>query len=39
MTATRERDGVGSGAAFAVVMIVLSVVVFLAVRDSERSGP
>lgn len=39
MTATRERDGVGSEAAFAVVMVVLSVVVFLAVRDSERSEP
>ncbi|ESS07196.1 MAG: hypothetical protein A07HB70_00468 [uncultured archaeon A07HB70] len=36
MTAAREGDGVGSEAAFAVLMIVLSVVIFLAIRDSEQ---
>ncbi len=37
MTATREERDDGSEWAFAVVMIVLSVLIFLAIRRSEGS--
>ena len=37
MTAIEEEGGVGSETGFAILMIVVSVIIFLAVRDSERS--
>ena len=41
MTATRDGDDGDSETAFAVVMLVISVLVFLAIRNDEkyRSGP
>jgi hypothetical protein len=38
MAAATERDGVDSETAFAILMIVLSVCIFLAVRNSETSS-
>ena len=37
MTATSESSGDRSGLWFAVLMIVVSVLIFLAIRSSERS--
>jgi hypothetical protein len=36
MTATEQGDGAGSETGFAILMVVLSVIIFLAVRNSER---
>lgn len=38
MTATRERDDSNNETVFAILMIVLSVIIFLAIRNSEKSG-
>ncbi len=37
MTATREKDDSNSEMAFVVLMLVLSVIIFLVIRNSERS--
>jgi len=39
MSVREDGDDTGTERAFAVLMIVLSVVIFLAVRRSERSNP
>jgi hypothetical protein len=39
MTATEDEDTTGNERAFAVLMIVLSLIIFLAVLRSERSNP
>lgn len=38
MTTTGEDEETGSEAAFAVLMIVVSVLIFIAVRRSERAN-
>jgi hypothetical protein len=38
MSTGAERNGVSSETAFAALMVVVSVVIFLAVRNSERPG-
>ncbi len=38
MTATSDDSDTGNDLAFAILMIAVSVLVFLAIRKSERSG-